>query len=83
MFTGVEHRVEVARERFKPTSTNVIPLRKPPQRASGCQLAEPNCMGRPPMTTACRTICLSLCEGVSGAGAACVCGQSCAASHAS
>ena len=33
VFTGVEYRVEVARERFKPESTNVIPLRKPPQRA--------------------------------------------------
>jgi len=34
VFTGVEYRVEVARERFQPTSTNVIPLRKPPQRAT-------------------------------------------------
>jgi recombination protein RecA len=34
VFTGVEYYVEVARERFKPVSTNVIPLRKPPQRAS-------------------------------------------------
>jgi RecA/RadA recombinase len=33
VFTGVEYRVEVARERFQPTSANVIPLRKPPQRA--------------------------------------------------
>ena len=33
VFTGVEYRVEVARERFQPVSTNVIPLRKPPQRA--------------------------------------------------
>jgi recombination protein RecA len=33
VFTGVEYCVEVARERFKPVSTNVIPLRKPPQRA--------------------------------------------------
>ena len=32
VFTGVEYCVEVARERFKPVSTNVIPLRKPPQR---------------------------------------------------
>ena len=31
VFTGVEYRVEVARERFQPVSTNVIPLRKPPQ----------------------------------------------------
>jgi recombination protein RecA len=34
VFTGVEYRVEIARERFKPISTNVIPLRKPPQRAT-------------------------------------------------
>jgi recombination protein RecA len=33
VFTGVEYCVEVARERFKPVSTKVIPLRKPPQRA--------------------------------------------------
>jgi hypothetical protein len=34
VFTGVEYCVEVTRERFKPVSTNVIPLRKPPQRAT-------------------------------------------------
>jgi hypothetical protein len=34
VFTGVEYCIEVARERFKPVSTNVIPLRKPPQRAT-------------------------------------------------
>jgi recombination protein RecA len=33
VFTGVEYCVEAARERFQPVSTNVIPLRKPPQRA--------------------------------------------------
>jgi hypothetical protein len=31
-FTGVEYRVAVERERFKPVSSNVIPLRKPAQR---------------------------------------------------
>jgi hypothetical protein len=31
VFTGTEHRIEIERERFTPTSTNVIPLRKPPQ----------------------------------------------------
>mgnify|MGYP001604689944 CR=1 FL=1 len=34
VFSGVEYRIEVARERFKPVATNVIPLRKPPQRAT-------------------------------------------------
>jgi recombination protein RecA len=34
VFTGVEYCVEVSRERFKPVSTNVIPLRKPPQRVT-------------------------------------------------
>jgi hypothetical protein len=29
VFTGIEHRIEIERERFTPT--NVIPLRKPPQ----------------------------------------------------
>jgi RecA/RadA recombinase len=33
VFTGVEYHVEVGRERFQPVSTNIIPLRKPPQRA--------------------------------------------------
>jgi recombination protein RecA len=31
VFTGISHRVEIARERFAPAPTNVIPLRKPPQ----------------------------------------------------
>jgi recombination protein RecA len=34
VFTGVEHRLEVERRRFSPSATNVVPLRKPPQRAS-------------------------------------------------
>jgi recombination protein RecA len=35
VFTGLEYRVEVIRERFKPTATNVVPLRKPPTRTTG------------------------------------------------
>ncbi len=31
VFTGFEHCIEVARERFPPTSANVVSLRKPPQ----------------------------------------------------
>jgi recombination protein RecA len=31
VFTGVNHQVEIVRERFVPTATNVIPLRKPAQ----------------------------------------------------
>lgn len=34
VFTGIEHRIEVVRRRFSQDTTNVIPLRKPPQRAS-------------------------------------------------
>jgi recombination protein RecA len=34
VFTGIEHRVEVERERFKAEPANVIPLRKPPQRVT-------------------------------------------------
>jgi recombination protein RecA len=34
VFTGVEHRVEVARQRFSQT-TNVIPMRRPPARETG------------------------------------------------
>ena len=37
VFTGLEHRLEVERHRFTQTSTNVIPLRKPPQRANAAQ----------------------------------------------
>ena len=32
VFTGMEHRLEVARRRFTQTPSNVVPLRKPPQR---------------------------------------------------
>src|ERR1700722_5785409 len=32
VFSGVRHYVEVSRQRFTHVSTNVIPLRKPPQR---------------------------------------------------
>jgi hypothetical protein len=34
VFTGLEYRVEVLRERFKPTPANVVPLRKPPTRTT-------------------------------------------------
>ncbi|MEI9978395.1 MAG: recombinase RecA [Edaphobacter sp.] len=34
IFTGLEHEIEVIRRRFPQTPTNVIPLRKPPQRAT-------------------------------------------------
>jgi hypothetical protein len=33
VFTGMEHRLEVARQRFTQASSNVVPLRKPPQSA--------------------------------------------------
>ncbi len=32
IFTGVQHGVEVTRERFQPATAKVVPLRKPPQR---------------------------------------------------
>lgn len=35
VFTGMEHRVELGQQRFAPAQTNVIPLRKPPQRETG------------------------------------------------
>jgi len=31
VFTGIQHSIEVVRERFKPIPDNVLPLRKPPQ----------------------------------------------------
>jgi recombination protein RecA len=34
VFTGIEHRVEIARERFRAAPANVVPLRKPPQRVT-------------------------------------------------
>ncbi len=34
VFTGIEYRVEVERERFQPVSSHVIPLRKPTQRVT-------------------------------------------------
>jgi len=35
IFTGIEHRIAIARERFQPKENNVVPLRKPPQREQG------------------------------------------------
>lgn len=37
VFTGIEHRLEVERRRFTQTHTNVVPLRKPPQRVNVAQ----------------------------------------------
>lgn len=37
VFTGIEHRLEVERRRFAPTSASVIPLKKPPQRDNGAR----------------------------------------------
>jgi hypothetical protein len=34
VFTGIEHHLEVARRRFTQAPTNVVPLRKPPQRVT-------------------------------------------------
>jgi hypothetical protein len=34
VFSGIEHRVEVARRRFTGAQENVVPLRKPPQSAN-------------------------------------------------
>jgi recombination protein RecA len=34
VFAGIEHGVEVARRRFAEAPTNVVPFRKPPQRAT-------------------------------------------------
>jgi hypothetical protein len=34
VFTGIDHEIEVVRRRFAKLPTNVIPLRKPPQRAT-------------------------------------------------
>ena len=34
VFTGIEHRLQVERRRFTQQSTNVVPLRKPPQRVN-------------------------------------------------
>ena len=34
VFTGIEHEIEVVRRRFAQAPSNVIPLRKPPQRVT-------------------------------------------------
>jgi hypothetical protein len=34
VFTGIEHRLEVERRRFAPSASNVVPLKKQPQRSS-------------------------------------------------
>lgn len=42
VFTSIEHHVEVVRRRFTQASTNVIPLRKPPHRASAASWRSQN-----------------------------------------
>jgi RecA/RadA recombinase len=37
VFTGVQHGMEVTRERFQPAPAKVVPLRKPPQRERSAQ----------------------------------------------
>ncbi len=37
LFAGIEHRLEVERRRFTQADTNVVPLRKPPQRVRAAQ----------------------------------------------
>lgn len=37
VFTGIDHRVELARRRFAQTSSNVVPMRKPPQSENATQ----------------------------------------------
>lgn len=37
VFTGIEHRLEMERRRFTQAETNVVPLRKPPQRANAAE----------------------------------------------
>jgi recombination protein RecA len=37
VFTGIEHRLEIERRRFAQSPANVVPLRKPPQRADAAQ----------------------------------------------
>jgi hypothetical protein len=37
VFTGMDYRVEVDRRRFTQSISNVIPLRKPPQRETGAE----------------------------------------------
>lgn len=37
VFTGIEHGLEVERRRFAQAPANVVPLRKPPQRANAAQ----------------------------------------------
>jgi len=35
VFTGIQAHIEVTRRRFAPNTSNVVPLRKPPQNVSG------------------------------------------------
>jgi recombination protein RecA len=46
IFTGSEHRVEGVRKRFSTSTSNVIPLRKPPQRESICWQSRTTWAGR-------------------------------------
>ncbi len=50
VFTGIEHRLEVERRRFTQAETNVVPLRKPPQKRERRAMAQPIGLGRCAMT---------------------------------
>ena len=67
VFTGIEPHVEVARRRFTEAPTNVVPLRKPPQSANAASWQSRTTWAGAD-DQAYRTVCLSLCEGVSRAG---------------
>ncbi len=47
VFSGMEYRAEVARERFTPAAAPIVPIRKPPQSERGTRWESRSCwMGR-------------------------------------
>ena len=39
VFTGIQPRIEVVRQRYPPERSNVVPMRKPPRRETGATWA--------------------------------------------
>ena len=46
VFSGIQPRVEIVRQRYPQATSNVVPMRKPPQREDGATWQSQNCMGR-------------------------------------
>ena len=80
VFTGVEYRVEVARQRFATRIDQCHPVAQTAAKGERCKLAEPNCMGRPRDEPSLRNSMRVSMRGSFQRRRSCVSGRSCTAS---